>query len=259
MFNKYLPSFAAALFLAAISTCTHADTSLEGCSEYAKYGIPGESGALLCRSGYLLAHSPGRKVPIWVAEHLTREKASAYLERTNNFQPDPDIKVGERAELSDYKGSGYDRGHMAPAGDMRWDQRAMSESFFLSNMVPQTGKGMNQGIWKDLEEKVRLWALSRGEVYIYTGPIYATDASETIGSNRVAVPTHLYKIIYDPVTVDAIAFIMPNIKLKSSDMPTYIVTIREVEEKTGLNFLSRLKQKIQDAIELTKAEELWAE
>lgn len=110
-----------------------------------------------------------------------------------------------------------------------------------------------------MEEKVRLWALNRGEVYIYTGPIYATAAPDTIGTNRVAIPTHLYKIIYDPVTVDAIAFIMPNIKLKSSDMPTFIVTIREVEEKTGLNFLSRLKQKIQDAIELTKAEEQWAE
>lgn len=259
MFNKHLPQFAGALFLVAISTGTYADTSLEGCSEYAKYGIPGESGTLLCRKGYLLAHSPDRKVPIWVAEHLTREKASASLERTNDFRPDPDIKAGERAELSDYKGSGYDRGHMAPAGDMRWDQQAMSESFYLTNMVPQTGKGMNQGIWKDLEEKVRLWALNRGEVYIYTGPIYATADPDTIGTNRVAIPTHLYKIIYDPVTVDAIAFIMPNIKLKSSDMPTFIVTIREVEEKTGLNFLSRLKQKIQDAVELTKAEELWAE
>ncbi|MDP2762807.1 MAG: DNA/RNA non-specific endonuclease [Sideroxyarcus sp.] len=199
------------------------------------------------------------KVPIWVAEHLTREKTSASFERTNDFRPDLDIKAGERAKLSDYKGSGYDRGHMAPAGDMRWDQQAMSESFFLSNMVPQTGKWMNQGIWKDLEEKVRLWALSRGEVYIYTGPIYVTTAPDTIGTNRVAIPTHLYKIIYDPITVDTIAFIMPNIKLKSSDMPTFIVTIREVEEKTELNFLSRLKQNIQDAIELNKAEKLWAE
>ena len=148
---------------------------------------------------------------------------------------------------------------MAPAGDMRWDQQAMSESFFLSNMVPQTGKGMNQGIWKNLEEKVRRWAISRGEVFIFTGPIYAKTPPDTIGRNKVAVPTHLYKIIYDPVRVEAIAFIMPNIKLQSSDMPSYIVTIREVEEKTGLNFLSSLKPKIEDAVELTKAEELWVE
>lgn len=259
MFKDHLAQFAIAFFFVVFTTDAYADVSLEGCRDYTKYGIPGKDGTLLCRKGYLLAHAPNRKTPIWVAEHLTREKASGYLDRTNDFQPDPDIKAGARAELSDYKGSGYDRGHMAPAGDMRWDQQAMSESFFLSNMVPQTGKGMNQGIWKDLEGKVRFWVLSRGEVYIYTGPIYAKEPPDTIGTNKVAIPTHLYKIIYDPVMVDAIAFIMPNIKLNSSEMPTFIVPIREVEEKTGLNFLSKLKQNIQDAIELTKAEKLWAE
>jgi endonuclease G len=181
------------------------------------------------------------------------------MARTNNFQPDPDLDEGERAELSDYKGSGYDRGHMAPAGDMRWNPDAMSESFYLSNMVPQVGKGMNQGIWKDLEEKVRLWALDRGEVFIYTGPIYAVTPSKTIGENKVAVPSHLYKIVYDPARVEAIAFIMPNVKLKASDMPNYIVTVREVEAKTGLDFLSRLRPKIEDMVETARAEALWDE
>lgn len=259
MFRKYLSQFTIALFLVVFTTGTYADASLEGCREYTKYGAPGRDGTLLCRKGYLLAHDSDRKTPIWVAERLTREKASASLVRINNFQPDPELEVGKRAELSDYKRSGYDRGHMAPAGDMQWDQQAMSESFFLSNMVPQTGKGMNQGIWKGLEEKVRRWAVSRDEVIIYTGPIYAKSPPDTIGRNKVAVPTHLYKIIYDPVRVEAIAFIMPNIKLENFDMPSHIVTIREVEEKTGLNFLSKLQPQIENAVELTKAEELWAE
>lgn len=142
---------------------------------------------------------------------------------------------------------------------MRWDQQAMTESFYLSNMVPQVGKGMNQGIWKDMEEKVRQWALDRGELYIYTGPIYANAPPKTVGAGKVAVPTHIYKIVYDPVRVEAIAFIMPNAKLKSSDMPNYIVTIREVEEKTGLNFLSRLKLKIEEAVETVKAEAIWTD
>jgi endonuclease G len=206
-----------------------------------------------------LAHDPDRKTPIWVAEHLISEKANGTFDRTNNFRPDPDLNKGERAELSDYKGSGFDRGHMAPAGNMKWDQQAMSESFFLSNIVPQTGRGMNQGIWKDLEEKVRMWAISRGELYIYTGPIYAKAPPDSIGTNKVAVPTHLYKIIYDPIAVEAIAFIMPNLVLKSSDMPSYIVTIHEVEEKTGLNFLSKLNPKIGSIVESTKAEVLWTE
>ena len=231
--------------------------SIAGCEEYAKLGIPGKNGELLCRKGYLLAHDSANKTPIWVIEHLTAEKAKGTLPRYNKFQADPDLEEGERAELSDYKGSGYDKGHMAPSADMRWDQQAMEECFFLSNMVPQVGKGMNQGIWKNLEEYIRQWAIEREEVYVFTGPIYEDGTKKTIGKNEVAVPTHLYKIVYDPIKVEAIAFIMPNEKLDSQDMPNYIVTIREVEAKTGLNFLSKINKHTQDVIETKKAEELW--
>jgi endonuclease G len=167
------------------------------------------------------------------------------------------LEEGDRAELSDYKGNGYDRGHMAPAADMRWDQQAMEECFYLSNMVPQVGKGMNQGIWKNLEENIRKWALDREELYIFTGPIYEDGGKKTIGKNKVGVPTHLYKIVYDPVKVEAIAFIMPNEKLDSKDMPNYIVTIRDIEKKTGLDFLSNIDKQVQDAIETKKAKGLW--
>lgn len=258
MYSRTLLQFVFILFTLIVNGAGYAASVPESCKEYAKLGVPGKEGTLLCRKGYLLAHDSDRKTPIWVAEHLTYEKADASLARTNNFQADPDLEEGERAELADYKGKGYDRGHMAPAADMRWDQQAMTESFFLSNMVPQVGSGMNQGIWKNLEEKVRSWALNRGEIYVYTGPIY-TGTPVTIGANKVAVPSHIYKIIYDPIQVEAIAFIMPNQKLKASDMPTYIVTIREIEEETGLNFLSKLKKKAQDSVETEKAVGLWDE
>jgi endonuclease G len=231
--------------------------SIAGCEEYAKFGIPGKNGELLCRKGYLLAHDSTNKTPIWVIEHLTAEKAKGTLPRYNKFQADPDLEEGERAELSDYKGSGYDKGHMAPSADMRWDQQAMEECFYLSNMVPQVGKGMNQGIWKNLEEDIRQWSIDREELYVFTGPIYDGGTKKKIGDNKVAVPTHLYKIVYDPIKVEAIAFIMPNEKLDSKDMPKYIVTIREVEKKTGLNFLSKISKHKQDIIETEKAEGLW--
>lgn len=135
----------------------------------------------------------------------------------------------------------------------------MKESFLLSNAVPQQGVGMNQGIWKDLEEKVRRWALERGELYVYTGPVYIISRKRlrSIGKNRVAVPTHVYKIVYDPNRDEAITFLMPNIKLKSSDMPHFIVTIRTLEKETGLNFLSDIEQIRQEMIENRKAEGLW--
>lgn len=245
------------IFVLVFNTSIVCADSIQGCKEYSTLGLPSKQGELLCRKGYLLAHSPEYKTPLWVIEHLTADKASGTLPRYNKFEPDPDLAEGERAEINDYKGSGYDRGHMAPSADMRWDQQAMEECFYLSNMVPQVGKGMNQGIWKNLEELVRDWALSRGELYIFTGPIYEGGLKKTIGTNQVAVPSHLYKIVYDPHKTEAIAFIMPNDKLVNSDMPKYIVTIRDIEKKTGLDFLSKLDSHVQDVIENKKASGLW--
>lgn len=128
---------------------------LEDCAEYTKLGVPGQGGNLLCRKGHLLSHSQENKTPFWVIEHLTAEKANSDVsDRVNKFKADPALAKGKRAELSDYKNSGYDKGHMAPAADMKWDLDAMLECFYLSNMVPQVGKGMNRGIWARLENKV---------------------------------------------------------------------------------------------------------
>lgn len=230
---------------------------IEDCHEFAAYGVPGRAGELLCRKGYLLSHDPVRKTPSWVAERMTRERLLVKLKRSNNFQPDLDLPRGQRAELSDYRGSGYDRGHMAPAADMAWDEEAMSESFYLSNMVPQAGEGMNRGIWADLEGKVRKWVEKRGELFIYSGPIYEKGAARTIGRNHVAVPSALYKVILDPAQGEALALIMPNQPLETEDMPKYLVPVREVERQTGLDFFSTLPKQEQDRIEILKAPALW--
>jgi endonuclease G len=229
---------------------------VESCQEYAKYGVPGNEGTLLCRKGHLLAHDSYYKTPVWVAEHLTKDYASGTISRSNKFAADPDLPEGERAELSDYSKSGYDRGHMAPAADMKWNNQAMKQCFYLSNMVPQAPK-MNQIIWNQLEGKVRQWAMDRGELYIYTGPIYHEEEVEVIGDNEVGVPTHIFKIVYDPLKVEAIAFIMPNEPLDPADMDKYIVSVREVEDQTGLDFLSTLKGPVQDIVETEKQSALW--
>lgn len=230
---------------------------LEDCHEYTTYGIPGSSDDLLCRKGFLLAHDPNLKTPIWVIEHLTKEKASDTRVNRTAFKPDPDLPRDKRAELTDYTGSGYDRGHMAPSADMKWDAQAMAECFYLSNMVPQVGKGMNQGIWKILEKKVRDLAILKGEVYIYTGPIYEqAQRPTTIGPNKVAVPTALFKIIFEPDIPKATAFIMLNKNLDGYDLPNFVVSVREVEEETGLDFFSIFNQEIQDILE-TVITEIW--
>lgn len=254
MHRFYLTQF---LFLFLFSVGSVLAGPIEDCQEYAVYGVPGTSGDLLCRKGFLLSHDADRKTPVWVAEHMTRERLSVKLTRSDNFQPDTDLPKGRRAELSDYKGSGYDRGHMAPAADMAWDERAMSESFYLSNMVPQAGAGMNRGIWAELEKKVRRWVEQRGELYVYSGPIYREGALKTIGRNKVAVPGSLFKVILDPKQREAIALIMPNHPLKTEDMPNYLVPVREVEKQTGLEFFSIFSAEEQERIETTRAPALW--
>jgi len=231
---------------------------IEECREFTAFGIPGTSGDLLCRKGYLLSHDPARKTPVWVVEHLTREKTQVKVTgRSDDFRADADLEEGRRAELADYRASGYDRGHMAPAADMAWNEQAMSESFYLSNMVPQAGAGMNRGIWMELEKRVRTWALERGELYVYSGPIYSKGDTKTIGNNKVAVPGFLYKIVLDPRQKEAIALIMPNRALKTDDLPRYLVSVREVEKETGLRFFSTLPVSEQDKLESATASRLW--
>ena len=180
---------------------------LEDCQQFARLGLPSSGNEILCRKGYLLGHSSERKTPVWVIEHLEHIRINGPVARTDDFKPDPDLQKGSRAELADYVKSGYQRGHMAPADDMSWDEKAMHESFYLSNMVPQNGP-MNGGIWRVLEEKVRKWALDRKSIYVFTGPVYA-DNYPTIGENRVAIPEKLFKVVYDPERKEAISFIIP--------------------------------------------------
>lgn len=225
------------LFTLLLSAAAQA-SPLDDCREQVKYGVPGQAGVMLCRQGYLLAYNPVRKTANWVGYHLTRDRVHGSVKRSNDFRPDPDLAPGQRAELGDYRKSGYDRGHMAPAAAMRWSARAMSESFLLSNMAPQVGIGMNRGIWKSLEKKVRQWVDVRGELYVVTGNIYMSPNPKTIGPGRVAVPDACFKVIFDPLRMDAIAFIVPNRRGKSSELPKLVTSVAEVERETGLRFLS---------------------
>ena len=229
---------------------------LDGCREHIKYGAPSEVGDLLCRFGYAISHSPDKKVANWVAYHLTAEKMKGTHPRSEDFRPDPDLDDGKRSELSDYKSSGFHRGHMAPAAAMKWSERAMSESFLLSNMAPQVG-GFNSGIWKSLETDVREWTEERGELYVVTGNIFEAEIHPPL-KNHVTVPSHCFKVIYDPVRVEVIAFILPNkAGNPSSTLPNYIVSVDEIELKTGLDFLNLIEDSVENMIEGQAATSIW--
>lgn len=153
---------------------------------------------LLCNARFAVLHSGIAHEPLWAAEHLDTAMVRAAMNtpRQGDFHPDSRIPATLRAELEDYVRSGFDRGHMAPSGDMP-DPQAQEESFALSNIVPQRAE-LNRGRWADIESAVRRLALREGELYVVTGPAFHTRSIRAIGRDRVFVPTSTWKAVYDP-------------------------------------------------------------
>lgn len=204
---------------------------------------------------YTLEYNEQYEQAEWVCYLLTKDRVFGTVNRTDNFRSDPLVETGS-ATLADYKGSGYDRGHLAPAADMKWSEQVMSESFFMSNMSPQK-PGFNRGIWKNLESLIRTCAVENEEIYIVTGPVLK-GALSTIGQNEVAVPEYYYKVIldYKEPELKGIGFIMPNESLKLP-LQNYTVTIDSVENFTGIDFFPVLSDEIEEKIESTLEVDKW--
>lgn len=185
----------------------------------------------ICRSGYELSYNPGTKTANWVMEHIKSENVQGETERTDKFVQDPAINDNLEATLSDYKGSGYARGHLAAAGNFRKNEKEMKESFYLSNIVPQVQNCNNSGIWSNLEKTVRQWSITYGEVYTVTGPIYAGEP-KYIG-NGVRVPDALFKTVWVPARSQTISFVIPNESLCRMEAEDFIVTQVELEKELG--------------------------
>jgi endonuclease G, mitochondrial len=266
MRRSSLPALAAVALLLAAGVTRAADHPLDEClQKFADVGVPVMQGidalsasefTLLCRDGYLLSHNNERKVPDWVMERLVPERFEGDATRGRSaFAPDLQLQPGTRSELNDYASSGFDRGHMSPAADAKYDQVAMDESFLLSNMAPQVGIGFNRHIWAHLEDAVRGWTERRRDLVVITGPIYQA-ARVPIGTNHVAVPSHFFKIAYEPRRNRAVALILPNEKIKGNDLGKFVRSIDEIEELTGFNFLTALSKPRQRAVEKNVAT-LW--
>ncbi len=212
-------------------------------------------GQLLQRTGYTLSYDADRKTPQWVAWELTREETQGTGERTNKFLPDPDVR-GAKAYHKDYSNSGYDRGHMAPAGDMKWNKKAMEESFYLSNICPQNGN-LNKGDWNDLEELCRKWAKKYGNVYISCGPIYESKHPKRIGANKVAVPDAFFKVVllYTEERMQALGFLFPN-ESGHKALRKYLVSVDYVEKHTDIDFFPALPDNIEERLESVQHERL---
>ena len=220
-------------------------------------GVPGKADTVIDRPGYALGYIEYHEQPAWVIYKLTKTEATTKAaKRTNRFVEDPEIPTGS-ATAADYRKSGYDRGHLAPAADMAFSARSMADSFFYSNMSPQRPR-FNRGVWKDLEEQVRLFAIAEEEIYVVTGPILPKEKSVTIGPNQVTVPTHYYKVVYDLTPPQKmIGFIIPNDGSKRS-LQDFAVTVDAVEAATGLDFFSLVPPPKQEQLESTISVKDWS-
>jgi endonuclease G len=195
----------------------------------------------LCNTGYAGLHSGVTRTPLYSAEHLTKERLEEGrgLKRMNSFHPDDRLPPSERAELADYARSGYDRGHVAPSGDM-FNAQCQDESFSLANMVPQE-PSINRGVWERIEAGVRRLARLRGELFVITGPLFQGGELKRIGG-RVLVPTATFKAVYDPIRQEAGAFIVGN---APGAFPE-VVSVAELNKRAGLDLFPAVGSRVKE-------------
>ena len=218
------------------------------------YELPAiAQGEMIVRhTGYTLSYNKEHNTPNWSAWCLTAEHTDGPVPRGKKFWDDPAIPTPYRVTYYDYKESGYDRGHMCPAGDMKWSEEAMHDCFYMSNMCPQMGT-LNSGAWNRLEAKCREWAIREGALYIVCGPVYDNKRHERIGiEHAIDVPEGFFKAILSLKKGEekAIAFYFYNDESRQS-YKTATLSVDEAEELTGLDLFCALEDSLEQRLEQT--------
>lgn len=213
---------------------------------------------IIRHEGYTVSYNSDYRIANWVAYELTSKEAkSKKATRSNKFVPDPLVK-GATALNEDYTRTGYDRGHLAPAGDMKWSMKAMRESFYLSNICPQD-PDLNRGIWKELEEQIRLWASENGSLLVVTGPII-TDDLRRLGKNRVGIPKRFFKVVCTQTAgrPEGVGFLFDNRDYGDTPLRSMMIPIDSVESVTGIDFFPSLPDSIERPMEVSVNKSCWS-
>ncbi|OAV46240.1 DNA/RNA non-specific endonuclease [Lewinella sp. 4G2] len=216
-------------------------------------------GEIVRHGGFTLSYNEEWEQANWVAYTLERDNLNQkWSKRNDRFGPDPDVRTGS-ADDYDYRGSGYDRGHLAPFADFAWNADLARETFYMSNISPQA-RQFNQGVWRELEELTRDWAKRFKRLYVVTGPVMTSDPKGTIGrKNKVAIPTAYYKVLLDLDDPEqkGIGFVIPN-EISFEPLPKYAMSIDEVEAIAGIDFFPELMAAdVEAALESIGNPDLW--
>jgi endonuclease G len=213
---------------------------------------------IIAHSAFTLSYNPNTLTANWVAYELTADETDGPWTRKGfRFMPDPDCK-SKQADNEDYRNSDFSRGHLAPAGDMKWDSLAMLESFYYTNCIPQD-KELNNGKWNQLEIKARSWSKEYGRVYIVCGPAFLNEDTLRIGHNGVAVPDACFKALLVPKGNDysAIAFLMRNGR-ENRSLKECSCTVDEIETLLGLDLFCNLPDNVEADVESKVVWEDWS-
>lgn len=216
-----------------------------------------ENGILLQRIAYVASYNTENLIPNWVAWELTAEHADGPWPRDHHYYEDTSV-AEPRCTVDDYHGigsMGLSHGHMCPAGDCKWDSVAMAETNLLTNICPQES-GLNSGMWNQVEQACRRWAIRYGHIYIVCGPLLYRQEHLTIGDHNVVVPEAFFKVILrlgdDPA---CIGYVMKN--GARGKKKSYVNTLSQVERITGYSFFPNLPDSIRSQIEDIADESMW--
>lgn len=202
---------------------------------------------VLQRRGYAVSYNQELRLPNWVFWHLTKEHVDGDVKRPGNaWKEDTDVPE-PRANSDDYRGSGWSRGHMCPAGDNKWDTEAMHETFLYTNICPQDAR-LNSGDWNEIEIQCRRWAQKYGDIYIVCGPLINNKVYRTIGGNQVVVPDAFFKVVLClNGAPKGIAFLCKN-EGGNHKIADYVTTILQLEQIAGIDFFPSLPNGIADKV-----------
>jgi len=211
--------------------------SLQQCQVHSPYGFAKTTNVTpICRQAYLVGYDAAAKLPKFVTYSLRPQNAIGCVARTDAFVADQSVSKG--ATPDDYVGTGYDKGHMSPDGDLSWDQQVEYESFLMTNMSPQAGS-LNRGIWKLLETSVRGWVVERNQSYtVYVGGIYNAQDKQ-IGRNHIVVPHAFYKIVINDQTKEIAGWLFPHVAPYpnlGNDLTKFRTSITKIQKAAGVKF-----------------------
>ena len=217
-----------------------------------RYGIPAKADLVLLRPGFALGYSHKRRQAIWVSYQLTAEQLKKRrVRRMNSFMADPAISMAP-VQPEEYRATGFDRGHLVPAADMAHDQLPMRHSFFMSNISPQL-PGCNRGVWKRIETMTRKIAAKEQTILVICGPLFP-ESPQMMLNTDIPIPSGFFKVILDLTPpMKMIGFIVPN-RSARNHLKSFVVTVDQVEEITGMDFFSRLHNNIEKPLESRRSD-----